>query len=150
MRLELRGLWRNTNLLPDTQLGGRKGVSVDHAIQLILGRSPSMEGRQNCKHGSPRCSWCIRYTIWYLTRGCCTICDKWDLVRLPPGYSHSLLAGARKSSYRMAISVKHFLHQLASHRARQISPILLLLFNAPLVRACTLRGLHYGESEAYG
>ena len=31
-----------------------------------------------------------------------------------------------------------------------ISPILFLLFNAPLVRACTLRGLHYGESEAYG
>lgn len=31
-----------------------------------------------------------------------------------------------------------------------ISPILFLLFNAPLVRACTLRGLYYGESEAYG
>ncbi|OQE07892.1 hypothetical protein PENFLA_c153G01015 [Penicillium flavigenum] len=31
-----------------------------------------------------------------------------------------------------------------------ISPILFLLFNAPLVRTCTLRGLHYGESEAYG
>jgi hypothetical protein len=31
-----------------------------------------------------------------------------------------------------------------------IWPILFLLFNALLVRACTLRGLHYRESEAYG
>ncbi|KUM55425.1 hypothetical protein ACN42_g11853 [Penicillium freii] len=71
------------NLLPETHLGGRKGVSVDHAIQLILGRV-YQAWREGIPQGSP------------------------------------------------------------------ISPILFLLFNAPLVRACTLRGLHYGESKAYG
>ncbi|KAJ5212865.1 hypothetical protein N7449_000034 [Penicillium cf. viridicatum] len=89
-------------LLPDTYLGGRKGVSVYQvwgegktASMLLL----DMAGV---------------YDMSFLT-------GRSTRIKLPNGYLSS-----------------------------PISPILFLLFNALLVRACILRGLYYGESEAYG
>lgn len=48
------------HLLPNTHLGGRKGISVDHAIQLILGQSAqSMGGEQGRQHATVRRVWGI-------------------------------------------------------------------------------------------
>ncbi|KAG0161609.1 hypothetical protein PDIDSM_9144 [Penicillium digitatum] len=39
-------------LLPDTHFGGRKGISVDHAIQSIIGRYEELGERQDSKHAT--------------------------------------------------------------------------------------------------
>ncbi|OQE59011.1 hypothetical protein PENNAL_c0027G03038 [Penicillium nalgiovense] len=117
-------------LLPRTHLGGRKGVSVDHAIQLILGRVHQAWGEGKIAS--------------------MLLLDVAGLGALTP-WAQSFLTGR---STRIKLPNGHlsdpFPTPTGIPQGSPISPILFLLFNAPLIRACTLRGLHHGESEAYG
>ncbi|CRL30042.1 Endonuclease/exonuclease/phosphatase [Penicillium camemberti] len=135
-------------LLPDTHLGGRKGVSVDHAIQLILGRVYQAWGEGK-----------IASMLLLDVAGAYDMVSherllfnmqQMGLGVLTP-WVQSFLTGR---STRIKLPNGHLSEEFPTPtgipQGSPISPILFPLFNAPLVRACTLRGLHYGESEAYG
>jgi exonuclease III len=135
-------------LLPNTHLGGRKGISVDHAIQLILDRVHRAWGEgkvasmllldvagayDNVSHER------LLFNM-----------QQMGLGSLIP-WVKSFLTGR---STRIKLPDGHMSEAFPTPtgipQGSPISPILFLLFNAPLVRACTLRGLHYGEAEAFG
>jgi ribonuclease HI len=133
-------------LLPDTHLGGRKGVSVDHAIQLILDRVHTAWG--NGKKAS----------MLLL-----------DVAGAYDNVSHErLLHNMRQMGLSAIVPwVEAFLTgrstriRLPGHlsdafptptgipQGSPISPILFLLFNAPLVKNCSLI-TGYGRTEAFG
>jgi ribonuclease HI len=135
-------------LLPDTHLGGRKGVSVDHAIQLILDRV---------------------HTAWGHGQGQKASMLLLDVAGAYDNVSHERLLHNMK---QMGLSelvpwVGAFLTgrstriRLPGHlsdafptptgipQGSPISPILFLLFNAPLVKNCSLT-TGYGRTEAFG
>ena len=133
-------------LLPDTHLGGRKGVSVDHAIQLILDRV---------------------YTAWGTGQKASMLLL--DVAGAYDNVSHErLLNNIRQLRLgKLAPWVEAFLTgrntriRLPGHlsdafptptgipQGSPISPILFLLFNAPLVRNCSFPTA-YGRTEAFG
>jgi hypothetical protein len=133
-------------LLPDTHLGGRKGVSVDHAIQLILdrvhtawgnGRKASMllldvaGAYDNVSH----------QRLLYNMR-------QMGLSELVP-WVESFLTG-RSTRIRLPGHLSEaFPTSTGIPQGSPISPILFLLFNAPLVKSCSLI-TGYGRTEAFG
>jgi hypothetical protein len=134
-------------LLPNTHLGGRKGISVDHAIQLIMDRvhtawgqgqvasmllldmagAYDMVSHERLLHNMAQMGlgMLVPWVRSFLT-------DRSTRIKLPNGY----LSEA-------------FPTPTGIPQGSPISPILFLLFNAPLVRACTTRNVH-GETRAYG
>ncbi|KAJ5159350.1 uncharacterized protein N7500_009001 [Penicillium coprophilum] len=135
-------------LLPETHLGGRKGVSVDHAIQLILGKIHQAWGDSK-----------IASMLLLDVAGAYDMVSHERLLYNMQQMGLGILAPWVKSfltgrSTRIKLPNGHlsdaFPTPTGIPQGSPISPILFLLFNAPLVRACTLRGLYYGESEAYG
>ncbi|KAJ6003542.1 hypothetical protein N7522_006234 [Penicillium canescens] len=133
-------------LLPDTHLGGRKGVSVDHAIQLILDRV---------------------HTAWGINKKASMLLL--DVAGAYDNVSHQrLLHNMRRLGLgELAPWVQAFLTgrstriRLPGHlsdafptntgipQGSPISPILFLLFNTPLVKNCSLT-TGYGRTEAFG
>jgi hypothetical protein len=135
------------SLLPNTHLGGRKGISVDHAIQPILvcvhrawgeGKVASMllldvaGAYDNVSYDR------LIANMEGMSLGDLTpwvrllLTGRRTRIKLPNGYiseAFETLTGIPQGS---PISLIHF-----------------LLFNAPLVRACTQNPWH-GQSEAYG
>jgi len=134
-------------LLPDTHLGGRRGISVDHAIQLILDRVHRAWGDgkvasmllldvagayDNVSHerliSNMNNLGLGGITAWIQS----FLTDRHTRIKLPNGYisdAFSTPTGIPQGS--------------------PLSPILFLLFNAPLVKSCT-QHLRYGRSEAFG
>jgi ribonuclease HI len=136
------------NLLPKTHLGGRKGVSVDHAIQLILGRVHQAWGEGK-----------IASMLLLDVAGAYDMVshkrllynmEQLGLGALIPWVQSFLTGRSTRIKLPNGYLSEAFPTPTGIPQGSPISPILFLLFNAPLVRACTLRGLHYGESEAYG
>ncbi|KAJ6029797.1 hypothetical protein N7499_012205 [Penicillium canescens] len=133
-------------LLPDTHLGGRKGISVDHAIQLILDRV---------------------HTAWGFNKKASMLLL--DVAGAYDNVSHQrLLHNMRQIGLRELVPwVQAFLTgrstriRLPGHlsdafptntgipQGSPISPILFLLFNTPLVKSCSLI-TRYGRTEAFG
>jgi hypothetical protein len=135
-------------LLPKTHLGGRKGVSVDHAIQLILGRIHQAWGEGK-----------IASMLLLDVAGAYDMVSHERLIFnmqqmglgvLTPWVQSFLTGRSTRIKLPNGYLSEAFPTPTGIPQGSPISPILFLLFNAPLVRACTLRGLHYGESEAYG
>jgi hypothetical protein len=136
------------SLLPNTHLGGRKGISVDHAIQLILDRVHRAWGdgkvasmllldvagaydnvsHERLLHNMQRLGLggLVPWVRSFLT-------DRSTRIKLPNGYVSEA-----------------FPTPTGIPQGSPLSPILFLLFNAPLVRACTLRGFRDDTTEAYG
>ncbi|KAJ5562064.1 hypothetical protein N7461_000825 [Penicillium sp. DV-2018c] len=135
-------------LLPSTHLGGRKGISVEHAIQLILdrihrawggGKVVSMllldvAGAYDNVSGERLLSNMQRMGLGGLVPWVRSfLTGRSTRIKLPNGYVSETLptpTGIPQGS--------------------PLSPLLFLMFNTPLVHACTLRGLYYGETEAFG
>jgi endonuclease/exonuclease/phosphatase family metal-dependent hydrolase len=123
-------------LLPKTHLGGRKGISVDHAIQLILdrvhrawgtGRKVSMilldvaGAYNNVSHER------LLSNIQKLRLGWFT---PWIQSFLSNRSTRIKLLGYLSDSFPTPTGIL---------QGSPILPILFLLFNAPLVTACSLR-----------
>jgi hypothetical protein len=121
-------------LLPKTHLGGRKGISVDHAIQLILDRVHRAWGRgkkvsmmlldvagayDNVSHER------LLHNIKQLRLGhfmpwiASFLCNRSTRIKLP---------GYLSDSFPTPTGIP---------QGSPISPILFLLFNAPLISACS-------------
>ena len=135
-------------LLPETHLGGRRGVSVDHAIQLILGKVHQAWGEGK-----------IASMLLLDVAGAYDMVSHERLLYnmqqiglgiLAPWVQSFLTGRSTRIKLPNGYLSEAFPTPTGIPQGSPISPILFLLFNAPLVRACTLQGLHYGESEAYG
>ncbi|OQD93993.1 hypothetical protein PENVUL_c163G00911 [Penicillium vulpinum] len=114
------------NLLPKTHLGGRKGISVDHAIQLILGRVHQAWGDSKV------------ISILLLD-----VAGAYNIV------SHRRLLFNMRQLGLGGLVPEAFPAPTGIPQGSPISPILFLLFNKPLVSVCH-RILPYGESEGFG
>jgi ribonuclease HI len=135
-------------LLPKTHLGGRKGISVDHAIQLILARVYQAWGEGKTASMllldvAGAYDMVSHERLLYNMR-------QMGLGALIPWVQSFLTGRSTRIKLPNGYLSEAFPTPTGIPQGSPISPILFLLFNAPLVRACTLRGLHYGESEAYG
>ncbi|KAJ5667630.1 hypothetical protein N7507_003494 [Penicillium longicatenatum] len=147
--IALRIFWavEEHGILPKTHLGGRKGISVDHAIQLILDRVHR--------------AWGIGRKVSMLLLDVSGAYDNVSHTRLLNNITklrlghfvpwiRSFLQGRSTR-----IKLPGFLSDLFSTetgipQGSPISPILFLLFNAPLIRGCSLFKGDGAYSEGYG
>lgn len=133
-------------ILPDTHLGGRKGISIDHVFQLLLDRV--------------RTAWGLDHKVSMVLL---------DVAGAYDNVSHRrLLANMKKlglgalvpwvlaflSNRSTRIKLPGYLSEAfptptGIPQGSTLSPILFLLFNTPLVQTCTkIRG--NGRTEAFG
>ncbi|KAJ5638941.1 hypothetical protein N7528_001331 [Penicillium herquei] len=136
------------SLLPKTHLGGRKGISVDHAMQLIL--------------SEVREAWGMEKKVSMLLLDVSGAYDNVSHTRLLHnmrrlGLGHfapwtaSFLADRRTRIKLPGYVSDIFATSTGIPQGSPISPILFLLFNAPLVRACSLTGADGdGRTCGYG
>ncbi|EIT74601.1 reverse transcriptase [Aspergillus oryzae 3.042] len=134
-------------LLPKTHLGGRKGISTDHAIQLILdyiyrtwgqGRKVSMVlldvsgAFDNVSHTR------LLFNLRQLRLG--HFAD-WLQSFLTNRSTRISLAGELSSEFPTPTGIP---------QGSPLSPILYLIYNTPLIRDLYVRRPQGGSTEAYG
>ena len=134
-------------LLPKTHLGGRKGISTDHAIQLILdyiyrawgqGRKVSMVlldvsgAFDNVSHTR------LLFNLRQLRLG--HFAD-WLQSFLTNRSTRISLAGELSSEFSTPTGIP---------QGSPLSPILYLVYNTPLIRDLFVRRPQGGSTEAYG
>ncbi|KAJ5642579.1 hypothetical protein N7490_006579 [Penicillium lividum] len=135
------------HLLPDTHLGGRKGISVDHTIQLILDRVHR--------------AWGDGKKVSMLLLDVSGAYDNVSHQRLLHnmrmlGLGHfvpwvqSFLTGRSTRIKLPGFTSDLFATETGIPQGSPISPILFLLFNTPLVRGCYVRGPDGAECRGYG
>ncbi|KAJ6176718.1 hypothetical protein N7485_003632 [Penicillium canescens] len=133
-------------LLPDTHLGGRKGVSVDHAIQLILDRVHTAWGS-----GKKASMLLLDVAGAYDNVSHERLLHnmrQMGLSELVP-WTKAFLTG-RSTRIRLPGHLSdEFPTNTGIPQGSPISPILFLLFNTPLVKNCSLT-TGYGRTEAFG
>ena len=133
-------------LLTDTHLGGRKGVSVDHAIQLILNRVHTAWGSDQ-KASMLLLDVAGAYDNVSHKRLLHNM-KQMGLSKLVP-WVEAFLTG-RSTRIRLPGHLSDaFSTPTGIPQGSPISPILFLLFNAPLVKSCSLP-TGYGWTEAFG
>ncbi|KAJ6032769.1 hypothetical protein N7540_003501 [Penicillium herquei] len=135
------------SLLPKTHLGGRKGISVDHAIQLIL--------------SEVREAWGTDKKVSMLLLDVSGAYDNVSHTRLLHnmrrlGLGHfALWTASFLADRRTRIRLPGYLSDIfptstGIPQGSPISPILFLLFNASLVRGCSLRGVDGDGTKTCG
>ncbi|OGE48027.1 hypothetical protein PENARI_c033G04144 [Penicillium arizonense] len=135
-------------LLPDTHLGGRKGISVDHAIQLILDRVHTAWGHgQGQKASMLLLDVAGAYDNVSHERFLHNM-HQMGLEELVP-WVQAFLTG-RHTRIRLPGHLSDaFPTPTGIPQGSPISPILFLLFNVPLVKNFSLI-TGYGRTEAFG
>jgi hypothetical protein len=133
-------------LLPDTHLGGRKGVSVDHAIQLILDRVHTAWGQ-----GQKASMLLLDVAGAYDNVSHQRLLHNMRQLRLGElgPWVQAFLTG-RSTRIRLpghGLS-DTFPTPTGIPQGSPISPILFLLFNAPLVKNCSLL-TGYSRTKAF-
>ncbi|GMG55441.1 unnamed protein product [Aspergillus oryzae var. brunneus] len=134
-------------LLPKTHLGGRKGISTDHAIQLILdyiyrawgqGRKVSMVlldvsgAFDNVSHTR------LLFNLRQLRLG---YFADWLQSFLTNRSTRISLAGELSSEFSTPTGIP---------QGSPLSPILYIIYNTPLIRDLYVRRPQGGSTEAYG
>ncbi|KAJ5667634.1 hypothetical protein N7507_003498 [Penicillium longicatenatum] len=136
-------------ILPDTHLGGRKGISVDHAIQLILDKVHRAWGARAGKKVSMLL---LDVSGAYDNVSHERILHNIEKLRLGffvPWIRSFLLGRSTRIKLPGYIS-DAFSTETGIPQGSPISPILFLLFNTPLIKGCYLRKGDGATSQGYG
>jgi hypothetical protein len=140
-------LVKEYQLLANTHLGGRKGISVDHAIQLILDRV-----HRACGEGKVASMLLLDVAGAYDSVSHERLLfnmQQMGLGNLIPWVRSFLTGRSTRINLPNGYLSEAFPTPTGIPQGSPISPILFLMFHAPLVRACT-QNLWYGGSEAFG
>ncbi|KOS36290.1 hypothetical protein ACN38_g12979, partial [Penicillium nordicum] len=135
------------HLLPDTHLGGRKGISVDHAIQLILDRVHQAWG-----NGRKVSMLLLDVSGAYDNVSHQRLLHNMRMLGLGHfvPWVQSFLTGRSTRIKLPGFISELFNTETGIPQGSPISPILFLLFNTPLVQGCHIREPDGAECHGYG